>query len=178
MRGPASCSLRAPNIIAMQDTDAARAESAVLQSGTLHSRSHTNTPTRSRPALLAVNHSPSAGTSDRPVSRVKGQRSPQHPHTLLFSFVCLSAGAASFPGVSQSLRPSFTPDFFFSASVTRFLAHLFFWLVTSEQVAARRVGASVEEPLCDPVSSVQTLQWNLNSFNISLSLKEFTENKQ
>lgn len=97
--GPSPCSLCALNIVGMQATDTASAESAFLLSGTHHFRTHTNTLTHTQPALLAVTHSTAAGTSVRPLSQFRGRRSSHRPHTLLFSFVCLSACAASFPGV-------------------------------------------------------------------------------
>lgn len=97
--GPSPCSLCALNFVGMQATDTASAESAFLLSGTHHFCTHTNTLTHTQPALLAVTHSTAAGTSVRPLSQFRGRRSPHRPHTLLFSFVCLSACAASFPGV-------------------------------------------------------------------------------
>lgn len=138
----------------MQATDTASAESAFLLSGTHHFRTHTNTLTHTQPALLAVTHSTAAGTSVRPLSQFRGRRSPHRPHTLLFSFVCLSACAASFPGVC--VTPFVFHSTFFFPPVTLLLADLFFRLVTSERVAGT-IEVSVKELLFCPVNSVQTL---------------------
>lgn len=111
MRAATSCFLCALNIIVMQDThtwpELSRPSCEVA-----HFLTHTNTLARTHPCLLAVNHSPTAGTSVRPVSQFRGQRSLHRPpHSCFHLFVCRLVRLHFLE--SASLRPSFTLDLFF-----------------------------------------------------------------
>lgn len=101
MRGPTSCFHCTLNIIVMQDTHAARAESAFLRSGTLHFRTHTNTLAHTHPALLAVNHFPNCRDFCQASVTVQGSEVTT-PSTHTPVFICLFVGLCSF--ISWRLR--------------------------------------------------------------------------